>query len=136
MMCETGDVWSGVKWTQEHTAPWFPWVVQGDGQPVTELSELWSIAQAQFVGTQAAQAVGWDWLLPLEQRDMHVWAPISKWESLRALGLTLNSSALGQDHIMWWHLKLLACEEVFVDFMVCLFNVIMDSGSFPSQFIL
>ena len=58
---------------------------------------------------------------------------VSSAEILEALNTTSNSSAPGNDHITWRHLKLVVKDETALQALTLLFNKIIDEGIWPHQ---
>ena len=86
-----------------------------------------------FNSSAASGMINWHFIHGLPAEVEWQSPAISSAKILEALNSTSNSSAPGNDHVTWRHLKLVIKDETALQALALLFNKIIDEGVWPHQ---
>jgi hypothetical protein len=133
-MTSTKRPWEGMRWVGPRAPPAFPSISDSAGDPIKDPEKLFAHMHRHFSSTTASGTVDWPLLNALPQQDTCPCPPISMAEIIEALGKTSNTSAPGNNHITWRHLKLIINDDKPLKAVAHLFNLVLKEGVWPSQF--
>ena len=133
MMMSSNCPWQGVKWTRPRCPPSFTTIHDPLGNNITDPDRLFNHMHKHFNSTAASGKINWDIINKLPNLPEQSCPPISVAEIMENLALTSNTSAPGGDHLTWRHLKLIFDDLPELTALANIFNVILDSGAWPSQ---
>lgn len=125
--------WEGIKWTKPRPPPAYSQIRHG-GNLITSQAQLFDVMHEQFVRTDLAQTVDHGFLDQLPSLPLRQTPPFSPKELDDMLRSTNNSSAPGNDHVTWRHLKLALSDPMTLANLSSFFNRILDSGTWPDSF--
>ena len=122
-----------MRWIGPQRPPAFPSIRDRADEPIKDPETLFQHMHWHFNSSTASGMINWCFIHGLPAEVERQSPAISSAEILEALNSTSNSSAPGNDHVTWHHLKLVVKDETALQALALLFNKIIDEGVWPHQ---
>jgi len=124
--------WDLINWVNKCKLPAVK-LIKFNNQLCLEIDDLWNVLHSIFNKTQDRR-VDFSLLDKIQDKKSEVWVPFSKVEFRNVIYNYNNFSTSRPDKLLWYHLKIIVNDSVYLSKIIDTANMCFDIGFWPSHF--